>query len=500
MSTIAKQNYRGIYHFSPKENWMNDPNGMVYFEGEYHLFFQHHPDGMTWGPMHWGHAVSKDLVTWEELPIALAPDELGMIFSGSAVVDWNNTTGFFGDKPGLVAIFTHHLEMPEGKPAIQRQSLAYSKDNGRSWTKYEGNPVLEDARFIDFRDPKVFWNKETSNWMMIIACGQTVCLYHSPDLIHWTFASEFGEGIGSHDGVWECPDLFPLAIDGDKSNSKWVMLVSIGADPAFIEGSRTQYFTGEFDGEVFTPDEDSHSTRWIDYGRDNYAGVSWSDVPAEDGRRLFIGWMSNWMYANQTPTGIFRGAMTIARELYLESRAGRTLLVQKPAKELEAARVPILSLQDTTVRELNTSLAELHLESYEIKAVFTRGKSVGFKVRVGADEQTVIGINAKTEELYVDRMVSGQHDFHEHFLGHHPAKLEALGESNDLHIFVDCSSVEVFSNGGQAVITDLIFPRRESTGLAVFSDHEDDLIISVDVYKLTPSSEKTETRQRQGLI
>lgn len=222
--------------------------------------------------------------------------------------------------------------MPEGKPAIQRQSLAYSKDNGRTWTKYDGNPVLEHDTFIDFRDPKVFWNKDTNQWVMIVACGQTVCLYHSPDLMNWTFASEFGEGIGSHDGVWECPDLFPLAIDGDPSNTKWVMLVSIGADPAFVEGSRTQYFTGDFDGEVFTPDEDSIKVRWLDYGRDNYAGVSWSDIPAEDGRRLFIGWMSNWMYANKTPAEEFRGAMTIARELQLESRQGEPFLCRSRYK------------------------------------------------------------------------------------------------------------------------------------------------------------------------
>ncbi|AIQ73055.1 glycoside hydrolase family 32 protein [Paenibacillus odorifer] len=490
MSTIAKQNYRGVYHFSPKEKWMNDPNGMVYFEDEYHLFFQHHPGGMTMGAMHWGHAVSKDLVTWEELPIALAPDELGMIFSGSAVVDWNNTTGFFEDKPGLVAIFTHHLDMPEGKPAIQRQSLAYSKDNGRTWTKYDGNPVLEHDTFIDFRDPKVFWNKDTNKWVMIVACGQTVCLYHSPDLMNWTFASEFGEGIGSHDGVWECPDLFPLAIDGDPSNIKWVMLVSIGADPAFVEGSRTQYFTGDFDGEVFTPDEDSIKVRWLDYGRDNYAGVSWSDIPAEDGRRLFIGWMSNWMYANKTPAEEFRGAMTIARELQLESRQGGTFLVQKPVQELESARVQVLSIKNATVQEINTLLKEIRLESYEIIAEFTRGKSVGFKVRIGADEQTVIGINGDTEELYVDRKASGQHDFHEHFVGHHSAKLAALDESNDLRIYVDRSSVEVFSNGGQAVITDLIFPGLESKGIAVFAENENDLLISLDIYELTLSAEQ----------
>lgn len=488
MSVNKKPNYRGVYHFSPQEKWMNDPNGMVYFEGEYHLFFQHHPGGMTMGSMHWGHAVSKDLVTWEELPIALVPDEHGMIFSGSAVVDWNNTTGFFEDKPGLVAVFTHHLEMPEGTPPVQSQSLAYSKDNGRTWTKYEGNPVLEHDTFIDFRDPKVFWNQEASRWVMIVACGQTVCLYHSPDLIHWTFASEFGKGIGSHDGVWECPDLFPLYVDGDTSNTKWVMLVSIGADPAFVEGSRTQYFTGDFDGTVFTPDEASELVRWLDYGRDNYAGVSWSDVPEEDGRRLFIGWMSNWMYASQTPAEEFRGAMTLPRELYLETRAGRIALVQKPAKELEMARVPVLSLKDVSAQEINISLAELQLESYEIIAELTRGTSAGFKVRTGAGEQTVIGIDAKTEELYVDRSASGRQDFHERFPGRHTVELEAPGEINDLRIYVDRTSVEVFSNGGQAVITDLIFPKPESAGLVAFTENEETSFLSLEIYKLDLSA------------
>lgn len=204
MSTILKQDYRNEYHFSPKEKWMNDPNGMVFFNGEYHLFYQHHPHGTTWGPMHWGHAVSRGLISWEELPIALLPDENGTIFSGSAVVDWNNTTGFFEGEPGLVAIFTHHLEVKD-RDAIQTQSLAYSKDSGRSWTKYEGNPVLKHESFVDFRDPKVFWHEQTKEWVMIIACGQTVCLYRSPNLKDWTLGSEFGAGIGSHDGVWECP-------------------------------------------------------------------------------------------------------------------------------------------------------------------------------------------------------------------------------------------------------------------------------------------------------
>ncbi|OKP85432.1 glycoside hydrolase [Paenibacillus helianthi] len=498
MSAITKQKYRGVYHFSPQAKWMNDPNGMVFFEGEYHLFFQHHPGGMTMGSMHWGHAVSKDLITWEELPIALFPDELGMIFSGSAVVDWNNTTGFFEDKPGLVAIFTHHLDMPEGKPAVQRQSLAYSHDNGRTWTKYEGNPVLEHDTFIDFRDPKVFWHQETKQWVMIVACGQTVCLYHSPDLIHWTFASEFGEGTGSHDGVWECPDLFPLHVDGDTANTKWVMLVSIGADPAFVEGSRTQYFTGDFDGAVFTPDEDSEHVRWLDYGRDNYAGVSWSDVPEEDGRRLFIGWMSNWMYARQTPAEEFRGAMTLPRELYLESRQGKILLVQKPVNELEVVRTPVLSLKDVTVQEINASLADLQLDAYEIAARFTRGMSAGFKVRAGAGEQTVIGIDAKAEELYVDRQTSGRLDFHEWFPGRHSAELQAPGEINDLRIFVDRTSVEVFSNGGQAVITDLIFPKPESAGVAAFAENEETPFLSLEIYNLNLPAADGDNQQSEG--
>lgn len=488
MPAIIKQNYRGIYHYSPQEKWLNDPNGMVYYNGEYHLFYQHHPYGITWGPMHWGHAVSKDLVSWEELDIALAPDENGMIFSGSAVVDWHNTTGFFGSEPGLVAIFTHHL-VREGSEPVQTQSLAYSKDNGRSWTKYEGNPVLKDDSYVDFRDPKVFWHEDTGRWVMIIACGQTVCLYHSPDLKSWTFGSEFGTDIGFHGGVWECPDLFPLRIDEDSSRQKWVMLVSIGDDPAYMEGSRTQYFTGDFDGLAFTPDEHSNTVRWLDYGRDNYAGVSWSDVPAEDGRRLFIGWMSNWKYANLTPAEDFRGAMTVPRELTLRSgKDGGAILVQKPVRELESARIPVLELANVSREEAGKALSSLQLESYELKVVAASGSSFAIKVRAGGDEETVIGVDAVQGELYVDRTKSGLHDFHEQFRGIHAAKLQSPGDTLDLRIYVDRSSVEVFANDGQAVITDLIYPDAESTGISLVSDQEHLLLASLSVYALAPSA------------
>ncbi|MCL6660879.1 glycoside hydrolase family 32 protein [Paenibacillus amylolyticus] len=489
MSTILKQDYRNEYHFSPKEKWMNDPNGMVFFNGEYHLFYQYHPFGTTWGPMHWGHAVTRDLVTWEELPVALAPDEHGMIFSGSAVVDWNNTSGFFEDEPGLVAIFTHHLEVPNEHP-VQRQSLAYSKDNGRTWAKYEGNPVLKNESFVDFRDPKVFWHEQTKEWIMITACGQTVCLYRSPNLKDWTLGSEFGEGIGSHDGVWECPDLFPLAVDGDSGQVKWVMLVSIGADPAFKEGSRTQYFTGDFDGSTFIPDEASHTIRWIDHGRDNYAGVSWSDIPAEDGRRLFMGWMSNWMYANQTPTNDYRGAMTIARELSLETRAGEVILIQRPARELKQARTPLLSLQDASIQQVSEQLNALQIVNYEIHAEWTPNQSFHFALRSGADNETLVGVDANRGEVYIDRSGSGIGDFHEHFLSRHTAELKAPSANQSLRIFVDHSSVEVFANDGQAVITDLIYPDADCQGISAHAENTDLVFSSLHIYEISPTKAK----------
>ncbi|WP_337033854.1 glycoside hydrolase family 32 protein [Paenibacillus illinoisensis] len=483
MSTISTTDYRGAYHFSPNEKWMNDPNGMVYFKGEYHLFYQHHPFGTTWGPMHWGHAVTKDLFTWEELPVAMAPDEHGMIFSGSAVVDWNNTSGFFDEEPGLVAIFTHHQEVANDQP-IQRQSIAYSKDNGRTWNKYEGNPVLEHESFVDFRDPKVFWHEQSMEWVMIIACGQTVCLYRSPNLKDWTLGSEFGTGIGSHDGVWECPDLFPLAVDGDHGHEKWVMLVSIGADPAFKEGSRTQYFIGDFDGSTFVPDEDSRMVRWIDHGRDNYAGVSWSDIPAEDGRRLFMGWMSNWMYANQTPTEGYRGAMTIARELTLETIEGKVTLVQRPAREMEQARKPILTLHNVSVQEARKHLSKLQLVSYEVDAQWETEQSVQFTLRSSASHQTLVGVDANQGEVYVDRSRSGIVDFHEHFLGRHTASVQGGGQH--LRIYVDSSSVEVFASDGQAVITDLIYPDVDAARITIDADQEDMVFSALHIYELSP--------------
>lgn len=484
LSTITVDMYRPKFHFSPASEWMNDPNGLVYFDGEYHLFYQHHPYGTDFGAIHWGHAVSRDLMTWEHLPIALAPDEKGMIFSGSAVVDWNDTTGFFDGKPGLVAIFTHHNP---GLALKESQSIAYSKDCGRTWIKYEGNPVVTSDTYRDFRDPKVFWHEESKRWVMVLACGQTVCLYHSPNLIEWTFGSEFGEGIGSHDAVWECPDLFALPVDGDRTKRKWVLLVSIGDEPHIKEGSRTQYFTGHFDGRAFVPDEASQTVRWLDYGRDNYAGVSWSDIPEEDGRRIYLGWMSNWKYARSTPTESWRGAMTVPRELTLESRNGETVLIQRPVRELEKIRTPLVEAEGEAVNELNLLLKNHQLETYEIVAEFEPVEGIdsfGFKLRASEQEETVAGYSVKDSAVFVDRTSSGAVDFHEHFAGKHQAVLPSNPERLQLRLIVDRASVEVFANDGLAVITDLIYPSSSSLGLSFFCNGKNEIPYKVRIFKL----------------
>ena len=336
-----QEQHRLQFHFSPDSMWMNDPNGMVYYDGEYHLFYQYYPDSTVWGPMHWGHAISRDLVHWEHLPIALYPDSLGLIFSGSVVVDWENTSGFGrGEAPPLVAIFTHHLMAGEkaGRNDFQYQSVAYSLDRGRSWTMYEGNPVIPNPGIRDFRDPKVAWHASSQRWMMIFAAGDHVKIYSSPNLKDWRHESDFGKEMGAHGGVWECPDLFQMAVDGDTAEQKWVMLVSINPG-APNGGSGTQYFIGDFDGNTFTLTEgDGQEVYWLDYGRDNYAGVTWSDIPEEDGRRLFMGWMSNWDYARDVPTERWRSSMTVARRLDLKRTTQGLRLASIPVKELDGIK------------------------------------------------------------------------------------------------------------------------------------------------------------------
>jgi len=307
------EKHRPQIHFSPEENWMNDPNGLVYYKGEYHLFYQYHPHSSVWGPMHWGHAVSEDLLHWEHLPIALKPDEyVGMAYSGSAVVDWNDTSGFFGGKSGIVLIYTSTLE--EEKGGHQQQSIAYSKDKGRTWVKYKDNPVISNKDKEDFRDPKVFWHEETERWIMVLVSGDRVEFHASKNLKEWYYLSEFGENRGTHKGVWECPDLFSLKSSQENIEKIWVLKVDVQKG-ALAGGSGGQYFIGHFDGERFKEVEHYKENYWLDHGRDFYAAQSWNDLPGEDERRIWLAWMSNWDYANQIPTEKWRSAMSIPREV-----------------------------------------------------------------------------------------------------------------------------------------------------------------------------------------
>ena len=486
MTQRYKEKHRPQFHFSPEEKWMNDPNGMVFFNDEYHLFYQYHPFGTTWGPMHWGHAVSKDLIHWEQLPIALYPDEHGTIFSGSAVVDWNNTTGFFEDGPGLVAIFTSADNYPKSDRPRQRQSLAYSKDNGRTWVTYEGNPVLSDVNITDYRDPKVFWHNETNKWVMVLATGQWVTIYTSQNLKNWEFASEFGKQAGSHDGVWECPDLFRLPVNGDETNQKWVMFVSIGDNPQFKEGSRTQYFIGEFDGTTFVNDNPDETVLWLDYGRDNYAGVSWSDIPAEDGRRIYIGWMSNWRYANQVPTEEWRSAMTLPRELSLTSSESGVRILQKVVSEIDSIRNGSEVYQELTIESNQPALFNLFSPLNEMNIEFEEqtSNSFGFVFQNSDDEKVVIRYDVEKELLSIDRTNAGDNRFSESFPTVQEASVKMENNRIKLQIFLDASSIEVLANDGKVVFTSLIFPNQPYEQMVLFSEEGYTKVSSLTVTEL----------------
>lgn len=618
--------HRPQFHFTPEKNWMNDPNGMVYHDGEYHLFYQYNPFGDKWGHMSWGHAVSPDMVHWEHLPVALAEENGIMIFSGSAVVDWNNTSGFGNNgKPPLVAIYTgHYTENP-----LQNQQIAYSNDRGRTWTKYAGNPVL-DIDKKDFRDPKVMWHEPSGQWIMTVSLPveRKVQFHGSPNLKDWTHLSDFGPA-GAVKGIWECPDLFPLKIEGSK-RTKWVLIVNIGGN-AVAGGSGCQYFVGDFDGKEFTldrtqparrgassplpmgelfasfeadafgdwtaegesfalgpkkdhdrftgyvgdgiasswgsgdkdqgtltspqfdivsnqitfligggnhPDEtcmnliidgevvrtatgnnsgelawrswdvdeyrgksatlqvvDRHSggwgqifvdhivmnnkpftpagepALWIDYAKDFYAAVSWSDVPEDDGRRLWLGWMSNWQYANDVPTSPWRSAMSIPRELSLRKVEGTWQVIQKPVREMEQLRTADANNFDFEGSG-GDSTAAYHLDHpghlYEMKAVIEAKADAlfSFELCKGEKETTVIQFDMKRGLLTLNRTQSGLVDFSKDFPAEFTAPIRRIRGEMKIHAFVDTSSVELFVNDGEVVLTSLVLPKSDSTGLS----------------------------------
>ncbi len=463
ISEASEEAFRPRFHFTPEENWMNDPNGMVYYDGEYHLFFQYYPDSTVWGPMHWGHAISTDLVHWEEQEVKLYPDDLGFIFSGSAVADHNNTAGFkSGDETPLVAIFTHHHD-EKG----QVQSLAYSNDKGRTWEKYEGNPVLPNPGMADFRDPKVMWHEESEKWVMALAVKDVIHLYSSKDLKDWTLESEFGEGIGAKGGVWECPDLFELK--GEDGESKWVMFISINPG-APNGGSGTQYFTGDFDGTTFTPEHQEE--KWLDWGTDNYAGVTWANVPEEDGRKLFIGWMSNWTYATVTPTERWRSAMTLARELRLVSDTGENIVANVPVKEFYES---LDELKSETTLKRNQAIEIPGDKGYVISLKDLGLGEATDVIRLSNEggEELTLKIDNANQKVYLDRSKSGKVDFHDEFSNVQEMPVRGKLNKINMDIVVDASSVEVFINDGVYVMTAQVFNTKPFTKFEVHSSEEE---------------------------
>lgn len=637
------EQYRPQYHFSPDSAWMNDPNGMVYYDGEYHLFYQYYPNSTVWDTMHWGHAVSRDLVNWEHLPIALYPDSLGYIFSGSAVVDWNNTSGLgVNGKPPMIAIFTYHDMAAEraGTSTYQTQGIAYSNDNGRTWTKYKGNPVMPNPGIRDFRDPKVMWYEPEQKWVMTLAMQDRIGFFSSPNLIDWKQEGEFGKDIGGHGGVWECPDLFPMQIEG-ASETRWILLVSINPGGP-NSGSATQYFIGDFDGKkfilndqfatalgrepayvpkgtIFADFENSYGdwkvegeafgtapakgafpdqqpvkgymgkgfvnsrlngdgptgklisptftisepyinmlvgggyhlgvtsvnlvvndsivamaagnnkedmdwkswdvsewqgkqarieiidnktedwghinvdqiffskeaarpvlekAVWLDFGRDNYAGVTWSDVSQEDGRRIFLGWMSNWQYAKVVPTATWRSAMTIPRTLTLHNTPAGLRLFSNPVKELEQLRAKAFTLDaqsldgalDLTDRlGFAPTLMELELE---VELPDNPNTIFSVEISNAKGEHYRVGYDALRKEFYSDRMNAGPTPFSNAFaINVHPAPRVMAGNTIKLHLFFDVASAELFADDGATAMTDIFFPSEDFNQLKLYAEN-----------------------------
>ena len=456
-----RERWRPELHFTPQANWMNDPNGLVYYGGKYHLFYQYYPGAMVWGPMHWGHAVSRDLLHWEHLPIALYPDSLGYIFSGSVVVDEQNTAGLQkGKEKTLVAIYTYHDPVGEkqGKIDFQTQGMAYSNDGGTTWKKYKANPVLKNPGIKDFRDPKVSWYAPEKKWVMTLAAGNRVQLYSSRNLKEWTYLSSFGEKDGAHGGVWECPDLVRMQ-DAETGKEKWVLLVSIGSGGP-NGGSATQYFTGHFDGKQFTNEEVAEVVKWVDQGTDNYAGVTFFNAPGN--HPIFIGWMSNWEYAQQVPTKNWRSAMTIPRQLKIKTIDGQSRLLSQPIPTIERmlTKTQLMHLQrenytvDHYALDINVRLSDYPQKDTLLLAEWFNDMGDTLQLRYLINQAVI----------EVDRTRAGVKDFHPNFGRNIRGKRINNASELNIHLIMDRSSLELFADEGSLVMSVLVFPNSSYRG------------------------------------
>lgn len=426
--TANREKYRPVYHHTPAWGWMNDPNGMFYKDGVWHLYFQYNPYGSQWENMTWGHSTSTDLIHWTFQGAPIEADAWGTIFSGSAVVDHNNTAGF--GKGAVVAMYTSAGEN-------QTQSIAYSNDNGQTFTKYDGNPVLT-SNTPDYRDPHVFWNEDIKRWNMIMAEGQHMDIYSSADLKEWKLESQFGAEYGNHGGVWECPDLMKMKVRGT-DQYKWMLLCNINPGGPF-GGSATQYFVGQFDGHKFTCESAPEVTKWMDYGKDHYATVTFDNAP--DGRRVAMAWMSNWQYANQVPTMQYRSANSVPRDLDLYEYQGQTYCGVTPSPELAAARPKKATKTLTEACEMVVTLKG--------NATITLANDKG--------EQVVMTYDEKSRTFAMDRTKSGQKEFSDDFVALTVAPVH--GKMSQLRLFIDRSSIEAFDADGKMAMTNLVFPTK----------------------------------------
>lgn len=472
-----RETYRPVYHHTPVYGWMNDSNGMFYKDGVYHLYFQYNPYGSMWANMTWGHSTSTDLTHWTYEGTAIVPDAWGAIFSGSCVVDKDNTAGF--GKGAVVAFYTSAKSTPWGD--VQSQSMAYSLDNGKTFIKYEHNPILTSTE-RDFRDPKVFWYAPGKHWVMMLAVGQEMQIYSSGNLKEWKKESSFGAMQGAHGGVWECPDLVEVAVEGSKEK-KWVLICNLNPGGPF-GGSAAQYFVGSFDGKKFV-NESPTQTKWLDWGKDNYATVTWSNAPA--GRCIALGWMSNWQYANNVPTTQYRSANTLARDLTLYRVGGELYLKSKPSPEIKKARAEEKKIPTFEVKgnyEVASLLAD-NKGAYEIEmTIENKGTSkIDFSLMNEKGEKVAMYYDVVRKQFVMDRSASGVVGFSRDF----PAVTVAPVRNTDqihLRLFIDRSSVEAFGEEGEYVMTNLVFPAEPYNRMVFSSDKGSYIVKSMNVYRL----------------
>lgn len=468
---------RPLLHFTPQRHWINDPNGLIWHDGEYHLFYQHNPEGDTWGHMSWGHAVSTDLLHWTELPVAIAEDEQWSIFSGSTVVDQHNTSGLGdGTSAPMLAIYTGAARQPGPQGGYRQvQCLASSTDRGRTWTKFDGNPVL-DLGLDGFRDPKVFWHAATARWVMLVSIADEGWLrfFASPDLKQWTPVGEVHLDLPDC-RIWECPDLIELPIEGDPSRSAWLLKFDVfQGHPG--GGSGALAVMGDFDGSCFVA---TQPPRWIDGGKDFYAAIAFAAMPPGDSRKVWLGWMNDHRYAKYTPTSPWRGAMTLPRELTLRpDTSGELQLVQRPVAELAGLRGPAI-----TRPGLDLPAGEVELfapgelppaHEFVIELEVLDGAvlpSWSLKLRADAHEATRVGVDAARREVWIDRSASAWAAPEGGWPGRRAIAWAGSSASRQrLHLVVDTCSVEAFTGDGLAVLTELVFARPGATGVRLQLD------------------------------